>query len=572
MSSPRSSILVIHVAACAALAFTGAARGGEVIWDFGPDTGKLGQCFLANNSNGVNRADDVMFDDFMHLTGIDMWTCVPLPQGAMHIKILFTDPFLPEPGEVYVSWDATHTGYEFDRNINGVDLYKVSFDFDPVLLRGNTPYWIGVSGNGWDLGQAMVIGPGNESYARFLGSEFERIFRGFDQMFRLRGRVVFPPFEISLDGACPGPMTANVIGGTPGGRVAILGGVRGGETIINSGPCRGTAVPLGEAILVDTITADAEGNASLTFNVPSGCGTIGFAALDLTSCAVTDPARTFAVPELYLGGQIGKPEGFANFNDGPLYWGRLSYDEGGMNFRYVHEDGPGYGGLTYCGGDGTPGLYMRGTMDMLGITRVDGADFEAVEFNAGDGFVANCFDYLWIRAYLDGIAVADYTVDMPRWQTVGLVGGEFDEIRVGAYNSASARDFAFQRRNERDLQALAIDNVRFGSITPAPMLSVAATCPNGGPIRIEWTGATPDGQVALIFARNTGSFTIPGNRPCTGTQLGLGADQIQLAFQGRSGPDGSRTLNADAGPGACGGYLQLLDLTTCATSNVARVE
>ncbi len=103
-------------------------------------------------------------------------------------------------------------------------------------------------------------------------------------------------------------------------------------------------------------------------------------------------------------------------------------------------------------------------------------------------------------------------------------------------------------------------------------LAVAATCPSGGPIQIEWSGATPGGQAALIFARNTGSFIIPNNRPCAGTQLGLGSNQIQLAWQGGAGQSGSRTLNTTAGPGACGGYLQLLDLTPCATSNVARIE
>ncbi len=107
---------------------------------------------------------------------------------------------------------------------------------------------------------------------------------------------------------------------------------------------------------------------------------------------------------------------------------------------------------------------------------------------------------------------------------------------------------------------------------PGPQLGVAATCPSGGPIQIEWSGASPGGQVALIFARNTGSFIIPNNRPCAGTQLGLGSNQIQLAWQGDAGADGSRVLNTTAGPGACGGYLQLLDLATCATSNVVQID
>lgn len=103
-------------------------------------------------------------------------------------------------------------------------------------------------------------------------------------------------------------------------------------------------------------------------------------------------------------------------------------------------------------------------------------------------------------------------------------------------------------------------------------LAVDATCPTGGPIEIAWHGATPDGQVALIYAARPGSFIIPPQYSCAGTPLGLSSSRIQVVFQGSAGENGSRTLNADAGPGACGGYLQLLDVATCGTSNVVQVQ
>jgi len=103
-------------------------------------------------------------------------------------------------------------------------------------------------------------------------------------------------------------------------------------------------------------------------------------------------------------------------------------------------------------------------------------------------------------------------------------------------------------------------------------LAVKATCAGGGPIRIEWSSATPGGRVALAFARARGSFTIPPGRPCAGASLGLGPHQLQVAWIGRSDGEGGRVINTDAPPAACGGHLQLLDLTTCATSNVARIE
>ena len=105
-----------------------------------------------------------------------------------------------------------------------------------------------------------------------------------------------------------------------------------------------------------------------------------------------------------------------------------------------------------------------------------------------------------------------------------------------------------------------------------PQLTVVASCPLGGPIQVSWSGATGGGTIVLFYARNTGSFRIPNGNPCAGTSLGLGSNQIQIGYRGAAGQNGSRTLNANAGPVACGGFLQLLDVTTCGTSNVVRVN
>jgi len=105
-----------------------------------------------------------------------------------------------------------------------------------------------------------------------------------------------------------------------------------------------------------------------------------------------------------------------------------------------------------------------------------------------------------------------------------------------------------------------------------PRLTVDASCPGGGSIRVEWSDASPGGQVALIFARNRGSFAVPPQYPCAGTRLGLGASGIRAAWQGGSGANGRRVLTGAIPPSACGGFMQLLDISTCRTSNVAGVE
>lgn len=116
------------------------------------------------------------------------------------------------------------------------------------------------------------------------------------------------------------------------------------------------------------------------------------------------------------------------------------------------------------------------------------------------------------------------------------------------------------------------DNLRVWQGSGGIQLVADGTCPGGGPIRIEWSGATPNGQAALVFATSQGNYIVPARLPCQGTQLGLGASQIQVAWTGRSDNSGSKVLNSTAGAGACDKFLQLLDLTTCATSNVATIE
>lgn len=105
-----------------------------------------------------------------------------------------------------------------------------------------------------------------------------------------------------------------------------------------------------------------------------------------------------------------------------------------------------------------------------------------------------------------------------------------------------------------------------------PTLSVETSCPSSGPIHITWEGATPGGRVSLLFARETGSAQIPSHWSCPGTELGLGRHQLHVVVKPWSDEFGSGYVDGIAGSIACGGYMQLLDLTCCTTSNVAILE
>ncbi len=99
-------------------------------------------------------------------------------------------------------------------------------------------------------------------------------------------------------------------------------------------------------------------------------------------------------------------------------------------------------------------------------------------------------------------------------------------------------------------------------------LTVSGACP--GTVTVRWSGAQPNSTVALIFAKNTGSFVIPFG-PCRGTVLGLGANQIRLVNTFPAGSNGSGSRSGHAGSSACRGYLQMHDIPNCTLSNVAQL-
>lgn len=105
-----------------------------------------------------------------------------------------------------------------------------------------------------------------------------------------------------------------------------------------------------------------------------------------------------------------------------------------------------------------------------------------------------------------------------------------------------------------------------------PFLELRATCPEGGRLRVDWSNATPGGDVALFFSPSKGkSFVGPGV-PCQGVPLNLDPEGLVLFYMGPAGEEGHRSLYVKAGKEACGGFVQLLNLSTCRTSNTAQLK
>jgi len=98
-------------------------------------------------------------------------------------------------------------------------------------------------------------------------------------------------------------------------------------------------------------------------------------------------------------------------------------------------------------------------------------------------------------------------------------------------------------------------------------LRIGGECP--GTITVSWGGADPGRQQGVLFANTQGSFQIPTG-PCQGTVLGLGSQGLRLVRTIGTG-SGSGSVNSVVGTGACGAFLQLIQLPTCAISNVAQI-
>ena len=153
-----------------------------------------------------------------------------------------------------------------------------------------------------------------------------------------------------------------------------------------------------------------------------------------------------------------------------------------------------------------------------------------------------------------------YSLINPRFHPLdrfgSAVAGHGDVVGVGASGADSSHGAAFVY----DLNCA----------NGAYRLFVHGTCP--GEVTIEWRGADPHATQVLFFGLHDGSTTIPPGAPCAGIRLGVEGQVRLINPPGHfSTGDGSGHLTGHTVPGACGGFLQLIERSDCRTSNLARL-
>ncbi len=188
------------------------------------------------------------------------------------------------------------------------------------------------------------------------------------------------------------------------------------------------------------------------------------------------------------------------------------------------------------------------------------------------------FTVLNIPWYNPGLADLNTTIDLTSIE-ITLVGNYHDRgIDITLFlltplspNQSSTIDTVMSKF-EIQYGVTYEGHVVSGNIVPdiALGLTLGGTCPANLLFTVD--RATPNGQVALLYAYGTGSFVIPGGFPCAGTTLGLN-NTVALGAMITAGPDGVAALNTSVPPAACGNFfIQALDIATCGTSNVVLLE
>jgi len=158
-----------------------AALAGDLIWDYGPSSGTLNGCWQ-NITGSQNFADDVNFADTTNITSIVIFTCIGPTAGTVHIKVRDDAGGFPSNVLLYDA-DVVPTSWAADPDTGG---YAVSADLPGGFsATGGTTYWVGMSGNGFELGQYAVRTPDDGLFARFTGPAFDQLATEGDQMFQL---------------------------------------------------------------------------------------------------------------------------------------------------------------------------------------------------------------------------------------------------------------------------------------------------------------------------------------------------------------------------------------------------
>ncbi len=189
----------------------------------------------------------------------------------------------------------------------------------------------------------------------------------------------------------------------------------------------------------------------------------------LTSSAIA--STTLAGISNYIDdvSRIEDPTNHANFNSLVNEQSLQDYTEDGLYLNVNRS----YFSWNVPGLDGSEMYYAStGALDLIDISLVSGDDFTDIDMQIGSGWTQESIGdmYLWVQLYDNGSLVEELDIDMTSGDYLALVGGGFDQIRIGSYVSSAVRD----SHDSSERNAIAIDNISHGTYVPVPAPSTLA--------------------------------------------------------------------------------------------------
>ncbi len=103
-------------------------------------------------------------------------------------------------------------------------------------------------------------------------------------------------------------------------------------------------------------------------------------------------------------------------------------------------------------------------------------------------------------------------------------------------------------------------------------ITINTDCTRQTPSEIRWSGATPVGRVMLLSSRSPGAGIVPPGLLCVDLPLGIRNSDLTALGVFETDEFGAGAATGMFGPGACGRYVQAVDVENCSVSAVVRVE
>ena len=175
---------------------------GDIIWDYSPvTTGGSGSTGWTNVSSNQNFAELVSFADAVTVTGMDIYSSDLRGSVGDLATIRIRSDAAGLPGSILFDFTETISAIDSIGATAGNNRKHVDFTL-PVSLAAGTPYWIGMSGTGFDLTQMAfnTSPPADAKMAQFSNTTYQFLTSVGDMAFRLHGSAVPEPSSIVLLG------------------------------------------------------------------------------------------------------------------------------------------------------------------------------------------------------------------------------------------------------------------------------------------------------------------------------------------------------------------------------------